>query len=466
MAVATSKIALPGHTQCPDCKQWYEGEGATAYGGIDTRTVCPNCANLAGYLACEDCGKLFPALHDCDGDNYCDDCADSHGFKECSQCNEWMDSDDLEEYNDDLYCESCRDAADLSHCEDCGELFSSDDLTDCDGTWYCEHCKDRNGFTECYYCHETLHRDHCSTGADDNDYCESCWCDHFSVCEDCGNTIWTDDCVYTRDTCYCSDCAPGAENYEPKHFDGSNNTYVKIGKRGFGVEIETDECDGYEDYDGRGAFGAKPDASINGKEFYSDILSGDKGLAEIEAFCHFADRNGFSVDSSCGLHVHFDMRSEDTDSIKAIACAMLPTYEVWKAFVEEGRHSNHYCHASCADLGEVYAVEDFHAWGNRRRRYEWLNFVAYPEHRSLEVRLHHGSLNAQEINNWIRGISLWMDWAASKGWKVVRDSLLYKSYAERFDLMCQVWQDAGCTDLVDWFKSKASDVLAELAEVA
>lgn len=462
MAVATSKIELPNHTHCPDCDMWYDCDGCDMGDG---RVVCPNCAELAGCVVCEDCGKLFPELHDCDGFNYCADCADSHGFKQCSQCNGWMDSDDLEEYDDELYCQNCRDAADLAHCDDCGKLFSADDLTDCNGNWYCDHCKHSNGFVDCEHCGDTIHQDDARTGADNNDYCDNCWGDHFSVCEVCGETIWNEDCVWHNDCCYCDGCAPGAENYEPKHFDGSNNTYVKIGKRGFGVEIETDECDGYEDYDGQGAFGAKPDASVNGKEFYSDILSGDKGLSEIEKFCNFAERNGFVVDSSCGLHVHFDMRSENTDSMKAIACAMLPTYDVWKAFVDEARHYNHYCHASCASLSEVYGVEDFRSWGGRRRRYEWLNFVAYHEHKSLEVRLHHGSLDGREICNWVRGISLWMDWAASKGWKEVRDSLIYKDNAGRFELMCAVWQEAGCNDLVDWFKDKVVGVdWMELAE--
>jgi len=459
---ATSKTPLPCSTKCDDCGYFFEGEGYTvAVGGL-SRVVCANCAEVFGWKRCDDCGKLFATLHDCGGSLYCEDCAESHEYAKCSQCEEWFERADVYTYDGDLYCNDCADSADLSHCTDCSDLFANTDLVDCDGNYCCEHCAHQRDYYECHHCNEWEHQDNLQVGADENEYCNSCWERYFTICERCDTCIWQDDSQYAGHQTLCSCCARESCEYEPNDFDGSNNTYENIDSRCFGVEIETDDCDDYSEYRGCGCFGAKPDGSINGKEFYSTILSGDKGLAEVIAFCKYANRADWSVNDDCGLHIHFDMRNETTDSMKAIGYAMLSTYDVWKCFVDSERHNNRYCHASNTDVSDLVGITNMRDFSYTRHRYEWLNFAAYHVHSTFEVRLHESTLDGNQVCNWIRGISLWMAWASRVGWVVVRNSLLCKDTAEKYDLMCQVWRDYGCDDLIEWFDEFEIMELAEM----
>jgi len=440
MPVATSSVMLPNHNHCVLCRQWFEGAG----------DVCPNCHEIEGHTQCDDC-DIWGHHNDCDGASYCEDCADSHGFKQCSQCNGLVK--DWKEWDKDIYCPECADAADLTTCEDCGEL--TDSINDCGGNYYCDDCMGKNGYTHCYHCETIIHTDESHVGADDYDYCESCWFDYFTVCDGCGETLWMENAIRTSYSCLCEDCAQNDE-YSPNRFPPATS-FERIGRRRFGVEIETEDCPDYEDYAGQGAFGAKPDCSVNGKEFYSTILSGDEGLAEIEKLCQFAEKHGWEVDDNCGLHVHFDMSNETQEGMKAIIAAMILTYDVWKMFVYENRHCNHYCHASGVELDKLFQAPDIHRFCNRPTRYEWLNLCALTEHSTFEVRLHHGSIDGKTIVNWVRGIEFFMGWASSVGWKTVRDCLIAKDTAGRYEFMCKLWPD----DLVEWFNPMVS-VLQEV----
>jgi hypothetical protein len=62
--------------------------------------------------------------------------------------------------------------------------------------------------------------------------------------------------------------------------------------------------------------------------------------------------------------------------------------------VEFDRRNNSYC----APLG--------HYTSDRGDRYRALNMLAYESHKTLEVRMHHGTVKADEIISWIR-ILLW-----------------------------------------------------------
>jgi hypothetical protein len=479
MPIATSKRELPNHIYCPDCDSWFEGKG---YTDDDGKTICPNCAELSGLQVCDECGK-WRVVVDCDGSDYCLECADNNNFAECDNCHVWFDKNKLVDCGGDNYCTDCAEANDYSECACCNEWFSSDDLTDCDDDYYCERCMLRKGYTNCHHCDKVIGQDDQHEGADDNTYCDSCWGDRFLVCDDCGATIWAEDSFYRNNLTYCEGCDPGEESddcdiptdrvddsrddydYSPRVFNGCGNTFNRIGRRAYGVEIETYYCAGYRDYEGKGAFGAKYDGSIRGKEFVSSVLSGDKGLDEIKQLCDFGARRDWSANRDCGLHVHFDMRDESTDGMKGIAYAMLSTYDVWASFVERSRHGGTYCHKHSIDLPYIFGIKDFADWTGRMEhgnRYQWFNFKAYDHHKTFEVRLHHGTCDALTICNWIRGLSVWIDWASKKGWKGVRDAMMCRDTTEKYEYIKQVWRDAGYADLADWFDSKVKEYSHDL----
>jgi hypothetical protein len=222
--------------------------------------------------------------------------------------------------------------------------------------------------------------------------------------------------------------------------------------RKFGVEIETSSCPNHSDYDSQGNWETKCDGSISGLEFASVVLSGYAGLAAIRDICDYADENSWQVDDDCGLHVHFDMRSETDDSRKAITCAYLMTYEVWCRFVDSSRIDNTFCQASRADCGQVHRTKYFEDFADNQSRCEWINFQAYNKHRTFEVRLHEGTLDAQRICNWIKAHLAFINWASKAGWAKVRNTFITMNCDEKNEFIAQVWCQSECEDVADYYQ--------------
>jgi hypothetical protein len=155
--------------------------------------------------------------------------------------------------------------------------------------------------------------------------------------------------------------------------------------------------------------------------------------------------NDWRVDDDCGFHLHLDARNESDDSLLAAAYAYRATQELWFSFVDGDRDDNQYCHRTRWDLDDLHD----HAGtfvrfilDNTNGRYEWLNLRAYTTHTTLEVRLHHASVDGEEICNWVKAHTRFMDWATTVGYDGVREALDGMDYAEMFDFIAdEVWKD-------------------------
>jgi hypothetical protein len=221
-----------------------------------------------------------------------------------------------------------------------------------------------------------------------------------------------------------------------------------VSKRRYGVEIETHSCDDYRELGGNIYFEIKEDCSVRGKEFASVILAGDKGLAAIEDLCNFGEDHNWSVNSNCGLHIHLDMSKESNESLKSTAIAYLMTRDFWLNNVTEDRHYNSYCGENAFNVAQILGVTDFNWFASGQPRYEWFNVAAYTKYKTFEIRLHQGSINTDQICNWIRIHALFVDWAVSKTCAEVIAAL---EGADREDFMAQICLDAGCDDLVTYY---------------
>ena len=432
---------------------------------------CEDCAKSSGWQTCDDCGEWFDSadLVDCNGDHHCEDCANGNGWFKCYGCDEWTNPDEQWAGADDNhYCESCFGDKYII-CYGCDSPVRNEDSVDCNGESRCESCARDDGWFECCSCNSWHHGDYrYSDPSGYDDYCESCFWEVYSTCEACNETFDRDDLTYHEsDGCsYCSDCNPAGEDF---HFSGFRNTDGRttcIGsERCFGVELETDECDGYDRLDrgmtmgGSGAWGAKYDATCNGKEFYSDILSGDAGLAAVAELTDLADRNRWFAGSGCGYHLHLDMRAENDDSLYAAAYAYRVSQELWHDFVDSSRRGNTYAHTAnwtCADLdGYVDEEARFTEFVSRkvRGRYNWINLAAYHGHTTFEVRLHHATLSETEVCNWIKANTRFTDWACSLGYEGLRDKLIGKTSDEQFEIIAsEAWQD---DDLRNYYAEKS-----------
>lgn len=299
-----------------------------------------------------------------------------------------------------------------------------------------------------------------SVGTDDREYCYDCWNERFAYCHQCDEMFTLDNMYSSDDGWVCADCNDDNDVTYQSNRQVDCSDYSKVGSpRCYGVEIETDTCNGHAAALRGSVWGAKNDCSVNGKEFYSSILSGNAGLEAVAKIANVARRNDWTVDDSCGLHVHFDMREENVDSMKSIALAYLLSADVFSQFVAEERRNNHYCGPNDTDLGELYQIDNFYAWSGRQGRYYWINFAAYYAHRTFEVRSHQGTCNEKEICNWIRIHAIFMDWASKAGWAKVRNTLLTADTAGRTAFILGLLDD----DLALYYRDKAEYYQTEYA---
>lgn len=91
------------------------------------------------------------------------------------------------------------------------------------------------------------------------------------------------------------------------------------------------------------------------------------------------------ANESCGLHVHLDMRHRDEEECFN---KLLRFQDALFAIVEEDRWNNEYCQQTDADDNDHHAAINFRA--------------AYAEHQTIEVRMHHGCVDTDKIEKWIR----------------------------------------------------------------
>lgn len=185
-------------------------------------------------------------------------------------------------------------------------------------------------------------------------------------------------------------------------------TCVKAGTfRNFGVELEVSHGPGYYDIPSHSGFSRKGDCSVRGDglEFVSPILSGDAGLDAVAALCDYAALKGWSCDRSCGYHLHIDVRDLDNEQRKRIYYAYRVTQDLWHRFVNSNRiEGNCYClpiKFSAQEIERNDWNDCIYDAENQDGRYTWCNIVAFENHGTIEIRLHHGTVNRAVVLNWI-----------------------------------------------------------------
>lgn len=107
---------------------------------------------------------------------------------------------------------------------------------------------------------------------------------------------------------------------------------------------------------------------------------------------------GAEVNSSCGLHVHIDLRKRNVPI--AIGNLLRAQKDMFK-MVPINRRKNQYCAASKLTPTQVKArydkKKDVIVNAGERAA---VNAQAYNEHRTVEVRLHEGTVNGKAIIDW------------------------------------------------------------------
>lgn len=234
---------------------------------------------------------------------------------------------------------SCRENCE---CSDCGESHYCDNETECN----------------------RRHRNYEGSGTNE----------HWEYREDCR------DCRRDGNFESLEDCDCGGT-------DAGNNP-VCLGEHVLCVgHCDGHYCNGYDDH---------PDYECNcecdcSSEYGHEIavVAKSSHIAEvITKVCAVLSEHDAEVNKTCGLHVHLDMRGSDEN--RAFS-NLVKAQNLLYGMVPHSRYENTYCRPN-----KSRCMDDYQG------RYFGINPQSYKEHRTIEVRLHSGSINAVKIINWIK----------------------------------------------------------------
>lgn len=103
------------------------------------------------------------------------------------------------------------------------------------------------------------------------------------------------------------------------------------------------------------------------------------------------DDNDCDVNNSCGTHVHLDMRNRNPE---LAYFNLFKTQNLMLAIQPLARRTNNYC------VPNTNPEEKLEKFGQSARR-SAINTTAYPKHKTIEIRLHHGTIDYSTLKNWI-----------------------------------------------------------------
>lgn len=123
-----------------------------------------------------------------------------------------------------------------------------------------------------------------------------------------------------------------------------------------------------------------------GEDFELKVLLKEKDLkAGLSKLGKVVKKGKFGVNDSCGLHIHLDMRNRDVEKCYQ---KLLKFQDVLFSMVDKDRWSSEYC-----QYNRKYGVSGHYSAINKDS--------AYAEHRTIEIRLHHATLDMKKIEKWI-----------------------------------------------------------------
>lgn len=136
----------------------------------------------------------------------------------------------------------------------------------------------------------------------------------------------------------------------------------------------------------------RPHEGETGFEFAMLLREGSykKDLKKVTDF--IASVKGQAVDRRCGLHVHFDMRKRKKDMVfnNLVACQT-----VLLSLVDPRRYDNEFCRLVNSKKFPISFKN------TREERYKTINAAAFYRHKTLEVRMHEGTVAFEDMSNWI-----------------------------------------------------------------
>lgn len=188
----------------------------------------------------------------------------------------------------------------------------------------------------------------------------------------------------------------------------------------------------------------RPPTGFFGIEFR--LLTKSDEMSNLKQLCDILRTLGAKVNRSCGLHVHLDMRTEDAkkgvDNVNLKGRRIGNALDILKHMVPSSRRSNSFCKL---EVGSVDSSDRYYA----------VNRSSYSRHKTLEVRLHSGTVNYKKIANWCK-----LMFALSNSVKMTKNKP--NNAEELFDLLeLDESMRAYVLSRIEEFKKEADDEVDE-----
>lgn len=121
------------------------------------------------------------------------------------------------------------------------------------------------------------------------------------------------------------------------------------------------------------------------------ILLRSDDMTPLKKLCDLLTELKAVVNNSCGLHVHLDMRKKCKSEVIEIGEKFEPCLPILASMIPARRRVNNFCKLRVSDID--------------RYRYSAVNLTAFSKYRTIEIRLHSGTVVFEKINNWIMILS-------------------------------------------------------------
>lgn len=133
-----------------------------------------------------------------------------------------------------------------------------------------------------------------------------------------------------------------------------------------------------------GSDGSVRPNSVSQLPYEIRLIDTERGIANsLRKLMKILDKRDFRVNDTCGLHVHLDCRNRDKD---AVYNRLLRSQILLYGLVGKNRLDNQFCRYSSSTT--------------RYDKYRAINYATGGK-RTVEVRLHHATMNVDDIINWI-----------------------------------------------------------------
>lgn len=123
------------------------------------------------------------------------------------------------------------------------------------------------------------------------------------------------------------------------------------------------------------------------REIVVTYCSGKDGEKFLTRICKKLNEHAV-VNNTCGTHVHFDMRHVSREEAMLYSVKVAVAVSALRLMLPKSRRRNYFCQDSVS-------LET----GNR---YSFVNFESYAKYKTVEIRGHSGTLQADKILNWTK----------------------------------------------------------------